>query len=383
MSPETPSAARRHAVQACGNASAVEGPLQGYHHETYVFPLADDTADERTGDGTDGRTGDGTGDGSGTAAPARWKCREPRTGLLWFDRRCFDSEEQLLGALSGRITGIPRIREFGGLRLQRFVEGRTLGALRTSGRSIPGPLLAQIVRLFRELVAVTPETLVVKRRCEARDRPEDGDTNGFLERLVCFTEDSVYRANLDDFGALFEAAGVDGDAFHHLRKHVSGLTGRPFCLLHADLHRENFVVDPGQRLWTIDWELAMVGDPLYDLATHLYLMRYPEWQARVLTRRWVAAVEAVRPGGSRGWRHDLPLLIDYKRAQSVFTDLIRAALSLGPEHDTGRRQLLRTGAKLHRILAGAAVPLGLDSVPAPERIADALADWRRRHGPAD
>ncbi|MET7293380.1 phosphotransferase [Streptomyces griseoloalbus] len=359
MSPDTPSPARQHAVAACGNPGVVEGPLQGYHHETYVFPLAAE---------------------AGAASAARWKCREPRAGLLWFDRRCFASEEQLLHALSGRITSIPGIREFGGLRLQRFIEGRTLGALRKSGRPVPGPLLRQVVGLFRELVEVTPETLVVKRRCEARDRPESGDTNGFLERLVCFTEESVYRSNLDAFATLFEDVGVDGDTFKNLRKHVSGLTERPFCLLHADLHRENFIVDPGQRLWTIDWELAMLGDPLYDLATHLYLMRYPEWQARGLTSQWVAAVEEVRPGSSKGWQHDLGLLLDYKKAQSVFTDVIRAALSLAPEPGPGGRDVGRAGAKLNRILTGAAVPLGLESVPAPDRIAQALVRWRRARG---
>lgn len=361
MSPETPSLARRHAVEACGNPSAVEGPLQGYHHETYVFPL---------------------GGEAGALSTTRWKCREPRAGLLWFDRRCFDSEEQLLNALSGRITGLPGITEFGGLRLQRFIEGRTLGSLRKSGLPIPGPLLQQVVGLFRELAEVRPETLVVKRRCEARDRPQDGDTNGFLDRLVSFTEENVYLSNLDEFAALFEEVGVDGDTFENLREHVSGLTERPFCLLHADLHRENFIVDSERRLWTIDWELAMVGDPLYDLATHLYLMRYPEWQARRLTRRWVSTVEDVRPGSSKGWQRDLGLLMDFKKAQSVFTDVIRAALSLGPGRGTDRRQLESTGRKLRRVLAEAAVPLGLESVPAPDRIADALARWCGGRGKA-
>jgi hypothetical protein len=361
MSPETPSIALRHAVEACGNPNAVEGPLQGYHHETYVFPL---------------------GEEAGALSTTRWKCREPRAGLLWFDRRCFDSEEQLLNALSGRITSIPGITEFGGLRLQRFVEGRTLGAVRKAGLPIPGTLLRQVVDLFRELAEVRPETLVVKRRCEDRDRPRDGDTNGFLDRLVSFMEESVYLANLDEFAELFEEVGVGGGAFENLREHVSGLTERPFCLLHADLHRENFIVDPGQRLWTIDWELAMVGDPLYDLATHLYLMRYPQWQARRLTRRWVSTVEDVRPGSSKGWQRDLGLLMDFKKAQSVFTDVIRTALALGPGRGPGRRQPEGAGRKLHRVLAEAAVPLGLESVPAPDRVADALARWRGVHGEA-
>ncbi|GGM25118.1 hypothetical protein GCM10010129_82070 [Streptomyces fumigatiscleroticus] len=355
MSPQRASVARLRAVEASGDASVVEGPLQGYHHETYVFPLP----------------------GGAGAEPVRWKCREPRAGLLWFDRRCFASEEQLLDALAGRVGGIPDIIDFGGVRLQRFVEGRTLGSLYASGTPVPDPLARQILRLFRQLARVTAETLLVKRRCKPEDRAEDGDSDGFLERLVRFTEENVYQRNLEDFGRLFSALGVDEDSFRTLRKHVSGLTGRPFFLLHADLHRENLVVDARERLWTIDWELAMTGDPLYDLATHLYLMRYPRQQERWMAERWRTAVEEARPGGSRGLEHDLPLLIDYKKAQSVFTDVIRAALSLDSLPDGTRERTVRAGRRLREILAAAAGPLGLESVPTAGAIATALDRWRR------
>ncbi|MGW2821539.1 phosphotransferase [Streptomyces sp. NPDC001443] len=338
--------------------SVVEGPLHGYHHETYVFPLRSEVRDIRR---------------------SRWKCREPRTGLLWFDRRCFSSEEQLLSSLGGRISGIPDIIEVEGIRLQRFIEGRTLGSLYMPGSPVPGELLRQIVDVFGQLSRVAPETLLVKRRCKDEDRPEGGDSNGFLERLVCFAEEHVYLKNRAEFGALFADLGVDADSFKKLRKHVSGLKERPFGLLHADLHRENFIVDPENRLWTIDWELAMVGDPLYDLATHLYLMRYPRWQERRVAQRWSAVVEKFRPGSSSGLEHDLPLLLDYKKAQSVFTDVIRVALSLDTGAEPCERRLGHAVRKLRDVLASAAGPLGLEAVPTSAAIASALV---RRRGPA-
>lgn len=360
MSPESDSRARLHAVGASGgDESAVEGPLHGYHHETYVFPLP-------------GVPGSGP--------PARWKCREPRPGLLWFDRRCFTSEEQLLEGLRGRIDGIPDIIEADGLKLQRFIEGHTLGAVCASGFAVPEGFLRQILGLFRQLVEVPPESLSVDRRCAPEDRPEDGDSDGFLERLVCFTEEHVYQGNLAAFERLFTDLGVHPESFKHLRKHVSGLRERPFRLLHADLHRENFVVDGAGRLWTIDWELAMVGDPLYDLATHLHLMRYPLGQALAVARRWAATVERAHPGSAAGWRHDLPLLLGYKRAQSLFTDVIRVALSLDTGPDPYERQLTQAALKLREVLAGAALPLGLEPVSGPRPIATALTRWRREHG---
>src|SRR4051812_19236483 len=359
MSPESASSARLHAVEVSGDEGVVEGPLHGYHHDTYVFPLPGE---------------------KGAAPPGRWKCREPRSGLLWFDRRCFASEEQLLKDLNGRIDRIPDIIEVDGLGLQRFIEGRTLGSVSTSGVPVPDAFLGQITTLFRQLVEVTPETLSVDRRCESRDRPDDGDSDGFLERLICFTEERVYQRNLQRFEGLFGDLGVDGESFKHLRKHVSGLKERPFCLLHADLHRENFIVDDAHSLWTIDWELAMLGDPLYDLATHLHLMRYPARQAHGMAENWAATVESVRSGSSAGWRHDVSLLLDYKRAQSLFTDVIRVALSLDDGPDVHWRQLARAALKLRGVLADAAVPLRLESVPGPRRIVMALMRWRRDHG---
>ncbi|MFL9658490.1 phosphotransferase [Streptomyces sp. PB17] len=356
MSPHSTSPARLRAVGVSGDESVVEGPLRGYHHETYVVPLP----------GATGVTG-------------RWKCREPRSGLLWFDRRCFVSEEQLLRALRGRITDVPDVFEVGGLTLQRFVEGQTLGSLHGAGRAVPEGFTRQILRLFGEMAAVTASTLPVDRRCAAEDRPADGDTDGFMERLVCFTEQRVHAENLPRFGSLFAALGLDDDAFKRLRKHVAGLRERPFCLLHADLHRENIIVDADRRLWTIDWELAMVGDPLYDLATHLHLMRYPSWQRPRVVEKWRRTVEAVRPGGTRGWREDLARIVGYKRAQSVFTDVIREAVSLGTEARSAGPGVGAAAARLHTILTDAVLPLGLEAVPGPAEIGTALVRWGRAH----
>lgn len=356
MPAESDSTGRRRAGEMSADPDEVEGPLSGYHHETYVFPLPVET-----------RVGGG----------GRWKCREPRESLLWFDRRCFDSEERLLTELQGHIDNIPDLIEVEGTVLQRFIEGDTLGALHASGTAVPDEQFDQILALFRQLVAVTPHTLLVKRRCEPRDRAPEADSAGFLDRLIFFTEERVYGDNLPEYGELFADLKLDFDSFKQLRKHVAGLRDRPFCLLHADLHRENLIVDRERRLWAIDWELAMFGDPLYDLATHLYLMRYPLDQERRMTERWCALVESIRPGSSRGWRQDLPRLLDYKKAQSVFTDVIRTSQSLRLEAKADRNLLRRASWTVWDVLSRGAQPLGVEAVPSAPAIEAALARWLR------
>ncbi|WP_217546346.1 aminoglycoside phosphotransferase family protein [Streptomyces sp. GbtcB6] len=361
MSLELASLARLHAVEMSGDEGVVEGPLHGYHHETYVFPLS--------GEMEGGRSG-------------RWKCREPRADLLWFDRRCFSSEENLLRALHGQVLRIPDIIDVDGIGLQSFIEGDTLAYFHKSGTVIPGHFLDQIMDLFRQMVGIRPDSLSVERRCKLDDRPDDGDTDGFLERLVLFAEQRVYRANLERFASLFEDLWLGEDSFRHLRKNVFGLERRPFCLLHADLHRENFIVDAESTLWTIDWELAMLGDPLYDLATHLHLMRYPARQERVVAQRWCETVEGVRAGSSNGWGDDLERLLTYKKAQSVFTDVIRTALELDTDPEPSWWQIAPAAFKVRKVLAVAASSLGLEEVPGTRRIVTALMRWCREHGSA-
>ncbi|MFJ8538695.1 phosphotransferase [Streptomyces sp. NPDC093591] len=307
------------------------------------------------------------------------KCREPRAEILWFDRRCFKSEEELLRVLKRHdVACVPDVVAIGGTDFQRFIEGHTVGARRWwSSRRVSDAIFDQLVDVFRQMVRIRPHMLKAERRCEPEDRPEDGDTDGFLERLIVFMEEQVYGRNRPQFAGLFQELGVADESFTRLRKAVSGLTSRPFCLLHADLHRKNLIVDPRGRLWVIDWELAMVGDPLYDLATHLYLMRYPAWQEGRMAQEWCRVVERVHPGSSRGWEQDLPRILEFKRAQSVFTDVIRVALKLREQAEFNWVGVPAAAARLQRILTAAAEPIGLEKVPAHQQIMAALVRWHR------
>ncbi|MET7484861.1 aminoglycoside phosphotransferase family protein [Streptomyces sp. NPDC005538] len=337
---------RQRADELSGANGVVKGPLKGYHHETYVLSLPGETRIV--------------------------KLREPRDRILWFDRRCFHSEEELLRALHGRVSRIPDVYDAEGMALQVFIEGRTLKPRPWEDKRVSPVVLDQIVGLFEELARITQDTLDVDRRCKLKDRAEDSDCDGFLERLIVFVEDQVYKENHVRFGRLFEDLGIGEEAFDHLRKNVSGLTERDFFLLHADLHRENFVLDPLNQLWTIDWELAMVGDPLYDLATHLYLMSYPADQKRRMAEEWFRVVHGVRPESTRGWEEDLERLIDFKKAQSVFTDIIRVSLSLRDGSGFNWVRLPAAVRKLQAVMTAAARPLGLTEVPSRSRIASAL-----------
>jgi hypothetical protein len=358
MTVELISEVRRRAAELSGDDWGLIGPLRGYHHETYAFPLP--------------------AENPLSARFVRGKLREPRPGLLWFDRRCFVSEGRLLIQLHGRIARIPECVEVGDFCLQGFIEGRTLGSGPLRSRTLSPRHTGQLGQLFGELVAIkTDELKTVERRCEPQDRLPDGDTTGFLHRLIHFTEDRFYSGHVTQYGTLFDELGVCGAQLDGLRCRSEQLTDRPFTLIHGDLHRHNFIVDSAGDLWTIDWELAVIGDPLYELATHLHLMRYPEREEVRIAKLWQAEVESVLPGSSLNWEQDLPILLAYKRAQSAFTDIIRTALALGPGPEPNWRILPRAAWKLQRVLAAAPETLALRSVPTFQQVMSAYANWFR------
>ncbi|TXS35159.1 hypothetical protein EAO77_37600 [Streptomyces sp. t39] len=352
------SRARQTSLRLSAGEALIEGPLQGYHHETYAFPLP------------------GAGGGAGSV---RWKCREPRDGILWFDRRWFASEGALIRALAGRVTSVPEIMLVDGIGLQRFIEGTTLGAYGGPGSAVAERHLCQLERLFGELAAIGPGALRVESTGPGDAAVGDGDSAGFAAELLRFTEEQVRLAHLPRYGELFRALGVPEDGLTRLARRMRSLTARPFCLLHGDLHRENVVVDGHDRLWTIDWELAAFGDPLYDLATHLHLMRYPARQEAAVAQRWRDAVERARPGSSAGWREDLPRLLAYKRVQSVYTDVVRAGIGTG-RGPLDLPTLCDTAYKLESVLGRAAAVLGMRRAPGVREIAAVLLRRRRTGG---
>lgn len=388
-------------------ADRVEGPLKGHHHETFAVRVEA---------------------GSALARDFRWlKLREPRDGVFWYDMRWFPSEDAVLRLLRERcgdvLRRLPRVREqqveagppatF--LALIEFIEGTTLDRVR-GGRAgrVAERFVRQIEELFAALAAVDAEALVSGgspavtgcEQCDLAAYPERGGSTQFLRRLMHFTFSHAYDQRRRDMDLLLADLGVPPGKLAEFAERRPQLADRPRKLLHGDLHRKNFVVDRAGALWTIDWELALVGDPLYDLATHLHLMGYAPDQERDVVARWEHAVGADAAAGAR---KDLPHYRAYKRVQSLCTDVLRAASRLAeasPEarvdaegeagaaaggtaaagapvpHPTAEERLRREAAVVSRALEAARLHLELDKAQPLPAVEWALQAFLERTGSA-
>ncbi|MGY1436538.1 phosphotransferase [Streptomyces reniochalinae] len=352
-----------HALRQAAALGSVDGPLGGYHREWYVVRP-----------------------GSALPGLGRVKLGEPRGGVLWLDRRFFTSEDELLVELA--TLGVPRIPPVlrldtpHGMVLHGFVEGTTLAEHAPAGHRVAPEHLRQIMARFASLCRLRPHHVRARRSPlppTAGPPRHDRDSAGFLHSMLAFTRAQAHHAQLPRYGALFARLGVPHDALgpHSRPARAAGhLAERPFCLLHGDLHRANLVVDPAGDLWTIDWELAALGDPLYDLATHLYLMDYPAAQHAEVVADWRRTVGTLLPGADAQLDEDLPRYLDYKRAQSVFTDAVRQAIAVRDAAGTPRLadRLGHAAKLLHDVLTRAADALDLDDVPDAGAIETAYAD---------
>ncbi|GAA0703614.1 phosphotransferase [Streptomyces cellulosae] len=90
-------------------------------------------------------------------------------------------------------------------------------------------------------------------------------------------------------------------------------------LLHGDLNPWNLVRRDG-GLSIIDWEMALIGDPLYDLVRHMHLTpTRPEIRDRMF-RRWA---RKLRPDYTRDWQKDWPVYRRLEVVRSAYIDLDR------------------------------------------------------------
>jgi Phosphotransferase enzyme family len=351
------------AWQALRRDAEVRGrPLEGFHNRNYAVGLAAEHAAA-------------LGLTEGTPVKIR-----VRTGSVDVVERPWPDEGAVLDALrrSPAISGTPRhYAGHGGVSVHEYVPGAALSELCPPGKPLDP----------RHLDALTGQ-LASFTLVPAADLPPlppgwaaDGDSRTFLRQRAAFAEREVRQPYWPRFAALFEALEVPANALRALRDRVPALTPRPFALLHGDLHRHNVIVRPDGDLTVVDWELAMWGDPLHDLAIHLVRTRYPADQRAEAVDRWHTAVARQCPAAVAGLHRDLPVYVAYERAQSLLADTLRVAhglLATAPHLRPGQ-----VGAGVSRIRTAlhlAAGPLRLSRVPTRTQVERALLGWLRDRG---
>lgn len=132
-------------------------------------------------------------------------------------------------------------------------------------------------------------------------------------------------------------------------------------LLHGDLNPWNLVrrADP-YALTIIDWEMALIGDPLYDLVRHMHLTpTRPEIRDRMFSR-WARRLP---PEYTRDWRKDWQAYSRLETVRSAYIDLDRLVTGASLDAPNVRRAVESYAATL--ALASGSLGLPLRSTANP------------------
>lgn len=265
-------------------------------------------------------------------------------------------------------------------------EHAVLDAIERSGVGVMAPRVLALGESYTN----DPFAIHTFAGCPEGDRPPDHPVNGLLPHEADGLVDQLCALTLVDYAPLdptaAEWAGNAGfypwlsgqlvslvrglpkesqqlarvlglpDA-HRLREILSRhrVTPRRPALLHGDLNPWNLVRRPG-GLTLIDWEMAMVGDPLYDLVRHMHLTpTRPEIRERMFAR-WSACL----PGEcTEGWQHDWRVYRWMEVVRSAYVDLDRLVTGDGLDAPNVRRAV----DTYAMTLAEATAALGLPGKP--------------------
>lgn len=301
--------------------------------------------------------------------------RTPTADAITMVPRIWTDEAAVLRAVRPHLPDVPRcLVDLGASTLVGYVPGWVLARDVPEGGFYGTVQMTKLADFFVTLAGVPKGELPAL----PADWPRDGDCQGFMERLARFSTEEVHRRNLDRFGALFDGVGAPPDAVERFLSGAAGLAERPFSLLHTDVHRKNIVVSPrknGERLIPIDWESALYGDPVHDLATHLVRMRYVDVEREAMIGHWERAMRPRHPDAIVGLEKDLPTYVAFEHVQSVYPDVMRAALRLLKQEPTEERFAKAAGEACRAVrVARRALGLGESPVGLPEAEA-ALRHW--------
>ncbi|MFE2525302.1 aminoglycoside phosphotransferase family protein [Streptomyces sp. NPDC059382] len=271
-------------------------------------------------------------------------------------------EAAVLAAIDPYVSSAPRLLhascdpEF---QIHEFVTGRRVDELVPDGKPLPEAVLGDLEGFFAAILRV-PESVLPPVPV---DWPGSGDTCGFAERLLDLVDEIRHR---DDAGAsrLYDALGVPEDPCSALRVRAHGLTPRPFKLLHADIHRQNMILADDEHVAFLDWELALWGDPVYDLADHLHKMAYTPTERTLVVDGW----ERAAPDDCRvGWRQDIDYYLAYEAVKSAVVDTIRWGRRISSALDADKRRGL-CQELADKIAAAGPHWRAPDPLPTPQRI---------------
>lgn len=143
------------------------------------------------------------------------------------------------------------------------------------------------------------------------------------------------------------------------------VSSREPALLHGDLNPWNLVRrNDSLALTLIDWEMALVGDPLYELVRHMHLTPTKQAIRERMFRRWEERLPSER---TRNWQLDWRVYRGIENVRSAYVDLDRLVTGVGLDAPNVRRAVDSYADTLKDALAALGLPVPPSANPYLDR----------------
>lgn len=254
--------------------------------------------------------------------------RFPMPGSAIMDPHAF-KEKDVLKLLDEINVSAPKFiysDPEGAFLVESFIEGVLVDVRYPPGSPLPEAMIDEMVSVLASMSALRINPEQVKTYIDPA-WPLDGVTEKFTRQLVLCSE-KVFEQNYATHSEYYKILKLDNDPYAYFRERAKTLAKRPWQLVHGDISRGNAILDKNKKIQLIDWQLALYGDPLYDIAKHIHMWRYLEAEKTLLIKK----LKAVLPKPLLvNFDEDLEFYLSLEALKSVITDTVRFPIAFKQE----------------------------------------------------
>jgi aminoglycoside phosphotransferase (APT) family kinase protein len=273
---------------------------------------------------------------------ATYLVRAPIAGAPTLDIR-LTPEALVLPLLAAQGFPAPRLLfrdPAGRFAVHSYIPGRSLDTLFPVRAPLPEWVAPAMGAQFAQLHSLDPSPFAPVCGMLAPDR----DCAALLRAAVSYTE-RFYRESAGRHARLFAHLGFPPDPLAPVRAEAHRLVPQPFVVCHCDAHRRNLIIAPdAETLTMIDWELATLADPAYDLALHLHKVRYAPHQEAAFLEAY-AGVRGAAPAPDQ-----IAIYRRHEQLRSALIDVVRVVVDLRLPGMTRDMQLALASHYLPKLL---------------------------------
>ncbi|WP_417672411.1 phosphotransferase family protein [Roseibium sp.] len=245
--------------------------------------------------------------------------RKPIPNSAVMDLRCI-SEVPVLRLLERVGFDAPRLlyqSDAGGFFIHDWIDGVTINDVYPDQVRMPDWIPFEVARKMAALHCLDPEPFAAA----CTDLGASPDCQAFFRAHYDF-DCSVHARLFPDVADVYRRLEIPDEPFAGLDELAINIGTRPFCLCHSDIHRKNVLIRPrDETLSILDWELVLVGDPIYDIAVHFHKMRFmPDQEARFLETYAECSPLPLTPPAIRA---EVDLYLRLERVKSAIIDACR------------------------------------------------------------